>query len=370
MPLTAGTKAPQFCLNSQISVDNFDTAPLKLRQKTGFLNKVLSPDNNADWNQITTSPIGGKAAPGGTNTGQAVETTIEYRTPYCAGGTTPGSASEICAVTGSNTEEKGYLYVDVDKFVERSFDVDLADFDATCEAPNDRIADQIARKAYEMRREINSDGIDDYHGVLSAYPVSGLTPTGANLQDINVISDEGNIINAGFAKARGTFRHALWDGGVQMVGGNRMGTYFDVRAMQGLSHRRGADGTLEDPFSNTEFAFDLDLDSRIGTLESASDSYVLAWADGAFGMVEWMENTAYKNYVFEDHIRDTITVDGMEFDYFVHFDKCTTPKWRVMLRKYYGWMAIPDTAYCNNNGLRFMYKSTAGAITSTHLDPA
>jgi len=371
MPIIAGVKAPQFCLNSQISIDNYDTAPLKVRQRTGFLDKVLSSTNNADWKEIDTQVLGGKPRSTGTNTGQAVEITMEYSNAFCGGGTTPGSPTAPCAGTGATTEQKSYLHVNIDKFVERSFNVDLTDVDALCQSPSDRIADQIARHAYDMRREINEDGIDDFHAALSTYPVSGDAITHPDVQVVRVIDANGNILNAGYSKIKGTFRHALWAGGTQIVGGQTVGTYFDVRMLQGMSQNRG--DNLVDPFANSEFAWDIALDARVRTLETGEDadaSYIYAWADGAFGMVDWYENTAYKNYIFEDHVRDTITVGGMTFDYFVHFNKCTTPGWEVIMRKYYAWMYIPDAAYCNSQGLRFMFLADQGTLMAGELNPA
>jgi hypothetical protein len=220
-----------------------------------------------------------------------------------------------------------------------------------------------------MRREINVDMINEMYTTASAYP-SGDASTGGTTASVMVTTADGNILPAGYAKMRGTYRAAQYYGDIMTVGGESLATYFDLKRFQGASqnYNQAAGSPLVDPMMESNFAYDIAFDQIVQGLQGDTDSYGFTWPVGALGYFEYFENLGIKAKSFEDHIRTTIEIDGMMFDYSVHYDKCTSV-WQVLLKKSYALPKIPDTEYCNNQGFNYLWQFDCGDPSCATFTP-
>jgi hypothetical protein len=346
MALTTRNKPEQFCIQAMISLEKNPVAPRKIQAATNVLDRIIKADNAAGWAELNRVSFPGKPAPNGTDSGPRIY--MEYDLPYCDGGSS--SATNICDVADAQTtEQKGWLEVNINKVAERHFTITKEQFANFCETPDERTADMLKRKAFEIKREINKECIQELYAVAAACKYADGTATvGNSTKAVTVINQDGNIIPAGLAKITGLYSRADFSGELMTFGGETLRNYFDIKMFQGMS--MNSVGANKDPFDMMPFIYDNQFDSEFQTLEGGTDSHGVTVPIGALNFQEWYDNTGYNRESFEDHIATTMEIDGIKYDYNMAYDKCDK-LWKVQLIKKYGFGSIPASAYCGGNGL-------------------
>lgn len=345
----------EFCLQTQGTLDKNPTSPEKIKQEAGMLGLVTSKRNTAAWDYKI---VGGKEAP--TQAGP-VEAWLNYDIPFCKGGATVADDS-VCSTGDLTADTRKYLKLEINKEYNRKFTMKLDEFKDVCIGFGERKIDTFRRKAYEILHEINEDLIAEYYSLLDLYP-SGLAPTGETIDEVTIVNTDGHIIPAGYTKIMSTYRKAQWGGSVEVVGGDMLATYFDVQALGGRSVDRG--DALKEAWSygKMNFTYDLELDTKIGVLETTTDSYGLVFPTGSFGVIEYYRNEGDRTLIMDDFALTNIVIDGMKFDLDINVDKCgldNRPTFTFLIRKELGVVNIPAAEYCSGKGFKHMYKFACG----------
>lgn len=351
-------KPELFYAKSVAAIDQVPTAPSQVRKPTGLLDRLMQADNTAPWRVTRTNVLPGKTAPSGSAGVNEVEVILEYQKPFCEGGESV-PATKICDVTGSTTEQRGWLNIDIDNVAERHFLLNIEDFNNLAEGPQERLAEMLRRKAFEIKHEINRKAIEELYANINNY-VDGTAGMGATLKRTNVISNDGKILNAGFVRILQEYRQAYYTGDVINVSGEVMANYFLAKQLEGMISRTNDPGAAMVAIERLMgFTYDVSLDPVIQDLENDTKSHGITLPVGGMIMHDWQENEGDRAARFDDHLRTTINIDGINYDYFLHFDKCDFV-WKVMLKKTYAFGVIPATEYCNGQGLIFHWHFGTG----------
>jgi len=365
MSLVVATKPELFCLQVTRVIDQMPHSPINVKASTNVLDTVMSASNTAGWAEINRVSLPGKPAPNGTTEG-GPKIWLQYEKPYCDGG--ESNDISVCDATGTTEEEQAWLAVNINKVAERHFTITKAEFANFCESPNDRLMDQLKRKAFEIKREINSEAIKALYAIANPY-TDGTASIGATTKELTVISPEGNIIPAGFAKINGEYARANYSGRLLTFGGETLRTYIDVKGYQGMS--MNSVGANVDPLANMPFTYDNQFDTIFQTLDSNDFSHGFTLPLGAFVMQEWFDHEGYGLESLDTVIRNKMTIDGITYDYSMVYDPCggseKTGIWKVQLKKRYGFGSIPNTAYCDNQGLNFHWLFGCGDFSCSSL---
>lgn len=355
----AATKPEQFCLQVIQNLKS-RSAPINVKQKANFLDKIASQANMAGF-EYDSMQFPGKTAPSGTQPKLANTPTLfyEYEKPFCKGGTS-SSTTSICDVTGSTAEQKGWMQVGIGKIAERHFTMTMEEFNSFCETPDDRKMTMIRRKAFEIKMEINREAIKAAYLECDAY-VGGASSLGAGARTLNVVNSAGNALNADFAKIAKEYRKALYDGQIMTLGGETLADYTNVKMLQAMGTNGQGAMDPQELFGDT-FLYDTEVDPIIEGLigvGATGKSHGITLPYGNFGFFEWFEFRNYKEISLDNHVATTMMIDGMRYDYEINFDPCDKI-WKIQLKKYYDFGAIPNSAYCNGQGLMFHWNFGCG----------
>lgn len=372
MASSVASKPELGCLQTIVSLNANPVAPTNIVQTPNVLRALMSERNMQYWNEIERITVPGKAKPTVGAAKNAARFVYEYETPMCAGGTSAPSTN-ICAVDADTAETQKYLEVGVDKTAERHWSTPIDDFNNLCESPSQRRANFMRRKAFEILLEANTEAIQEMYANVNPYS-SGTASVGADTETVKVITSTGNIVNAGFAKIKGTYRKAYYNGPLYIFGGDKIATYFDVKDFQGLSQ----DGNgMVDPFDAMPFIYDHSIDPELQTLEAATNptaSHGITIPVGGFGIAIYHQNEGAQALSLETRLSTTIDIEvlpGLEvtFDYDLKFDDCNKV-YKEQLKLHYGFMSIPASEYCDSLGLNYHWLFDCGDITCTDVDPA
>lgn len=367
MSLNSISKPIEFCLRLNRMLDSVPAAPKNVFEKTNVLDKVMSAENRTGWTVSDVTDLAGKQVPDGQE-GTVAKIYMEYEKPYCAGGESSDDA--LCDLDASATSDpKGYLEMTINKVAERHFTVSKADFAALCENPDERIANVLRRKAYEIKHEINVEVIKYLHGIAAAY-TDGNPSIGETAKSVTVIDQNGNIVPAGFAKINTEYRKSFYDGKVLQFGGETLAKYVDVKMYQGMS--MNSVGANTDPLAVMPFTYDSQFDRQFQTLEGDALSHGITLPIGGVHLQEFYLHTGFRREVNQpDVARIKMMIDEMEFDYGMIYDKCggadKTGAWTIQIKKHYGLASIPAAAYCNSQGLAFHWLFNCGDFSCESL---
>lgn len=367
MALTAVSKPAEFCLRITQMLDNNPAAPKNVMEKPNVLERVMASDNAGLWETSSITDLAGKQVPNG-GEGVVAKVYLEYEKPFCAGGSSTSTA--LCDITSTPTDDpKGYLEMTIDKVAERHFTISKAEFAAICENPDARMANKLRRIAFEIKHEINRELIKYLHAISGSYP-DGDASIGATAKALTVISPEGNIVPAGFAKIKEQYRKAFYEGTILQFGGETLAKYLDVKGLQGMS-QNSVEANV-DPLAMMPFTYDTQFDSQFQTLEGDTNSHGVTLPLGGVHVQEWFLHTGFRREVDNPNVaRIKMMIDGMEFDYGMLYDPCggadKTGGWTIQLKKHYGFASIPAAAYCDSKGLVYHWLFNCGDFSCESL---
>ena len=361
MGVLNATRPEEFC-GQIITTLSGDAAPAMVKKDSAFIDRIAAADNMRAWD-LPNDIFEGKAAPyAGTPASRQKNVPVIYATyekPYCAGGTS-SPATAICDVNGATADERGWLQVGIGETAERNFVLNHADFVNFCYGPNERRVDQLARKAYEIRQEINKKAIEAAY--LDADPYTdGVASIGATAKKLNIINAQGNAFGADYAKIRSEYRKSQYKGDVLVFGGEKVAEFMDVKILQGMGiNGQGA----RDPqgLFGQNFVYDTDIDLVIEDIldvAAAGESHGLTLPLGHFGFFEWNEFGGDKALSMEHHVRTIVDIAGWNYDLEIAWIQCDAV-WKIQLKKHYDFGSIPGAAYCNEQGLLFHWLFDCG----------
>lgn len=326
------------CINTQIALDSLCHMPGGKKETSGMLAALLSPNNRAGFTQVTDAVRNAKSRP--VNGGNQVE--IEIEKPNC--GVAAETKPSLCDVGTATVSPYLYLQPCVEQVASYSFRITKDEFANICESPNERLATTLRRGAEIVQNHINRKLADLGYGLMGNY-ASGDLSTGATAQFLAVINPNGSINASAFAKLKAEFRKQKCNTAPIVVGGDTLAIIEDIRQLGGtgpVGGTAGADASAMSRIAQTYY--DSQIDASIQALAGDTASHVLSWSPGALQFLEWYENVDYREEFKEDYSETTITIDGITYDYSLHYSKCDKA-WDVHISKCYDLFCIPDTAY-------------------------
>lgn len=357
-----GLSKPELFLQSAItSIDANPASPLSVREATPLLDRLMADDVKQYWTVIQSVSFPGKPGPKTANGLNGTHIYAEYQLPYCKTNTVSNPSLNVCDVTGTSSETKGYLELQVDQTVERHFAMSIDDFNNVVETPNQRLANLIRRQIFDMKHELNKKTITRLAALIGDYP-NGNFSGGANAETVTVIDTNGNIVPLAYAKIREAYRKAFYQGDLLIFGGETLATYFDLRLLAGLNQNN----QLANPgqiLSMMPIIYDNNLDPTLQTILGGTASHGLSIPKSGFFIYEHYENTGSRQLNEAFRQSTTLDVDGFQVDYDLKFDDCEKV-WMVQLKKHAAFGSIPAAAYCNGQGLTFNWKFAAGTVNA------
>lgn len=353
MAIIGGVTRPEEFCGHIVTMLGGDARPDQVIANSAFADTIKSASNMAAFD-IPEEPFAGKSTPTDVNprVNNVPAIYVKYAKPLCAAGTSlPNRA--LCDVTGSTEHEFGYMQVPIGQIAERGFVMSMQDFNNFCEGPEERKVQTLRRKAFEIRQEINKAAISAAYLDADAY-TDGVASIGTSAKALNVITGNGNALNADFAKIRREYRKAKFQGNrILTFGGDTVAMYQDVRALQGFGIGQG--GINPEQIMNAPFVYDNSMDVVIEDILDANaqgKSHGLTLPEGYFGIFERYENTDYKQISLPNQIATTVEIEGWKYDMDLVWIECDKV-WKIQLKKWYDFGSIPNAAYCDGQGLLF-----------------
>ena len=358
MSAQAISKPELALLQTVSSLAQNPAAPINIKKDPTTLRRLLQNDFLSAW-QLTNDPsVPGKAQPTrpAVNAGiNKVRHFYEYEKPYCDEDV-DDCTTNICDVSDTTEEQKGYLAVDVTNCASRSWKTGVDDFINLTETASQRRADYMRRMAYAILTDANKKIIEDLYASASSYSNSVNSQT--TPVNLPIISDKGDILPVAFAKIKAEYRKERFNGNFVTFGGETLATYFDVRDLR-LSPE-GKMGAMAD-LMNMPFIYDSVFDETIQAAAVDSLSHLLTVPVGSYFVRLWNENTGEKNMIDANYAYTTMLIDGIPFDYSLKFDECDRV-WKEMLTLHYGLGAIPDSIYCAGRGMIKHWTASCGTV--------
>ena len=351
--MTVNQTKPEMCYaNTWKSLESNPAAPINILQGTQLLDSLMQNRFMAPWERVddmSAPAIAGKAIPTlpSVNPGiNKMRMYYKYEKPYCETAIDTTCAPDICVAAALTDEQTAYLASDFDQCVSDTWTVDEAQFDNLNETPSARRADMLRRKAYNLKLKANKIAIQQLYASVSDYS-DGSASIGATTKHVNIISSKMDISPAAMAKIAGEYRRESFNGQYVIFGGHTLADFYNVNRWRiSPEGRIGTD--LAD--SSLPFIYDENFDSTLQVLEADTKSHGISVPIGSFGIDFWNEFTGYKVKSFEDMIKTTIVIDGMTYDYALFYDKCKGT-YTEQLKLQFGFLSIPDVAYCNGRAL-------------------
>lgn len=359
MALIAATPPLAFlraCLQSLKNMDAHPLAPINIpNSSTAFLDVVMSTANMRHWrNMEVTFPGKGKIGEG-----NFPKVYVEFTKPNCDTPCADISAFGACGTGGSalSVEKIDYLELQIDDSCGEEWSMTKAQFVELCgDGSQAALAEELRRNAATIKRNIATKGIEAFLAAAGPYPDGVESATSP--KTVTVVNENGNIVPAGFAKIKGTYRKNKYGGKVLTVGSDMLATYFDVQALQGGG--QNATGKV-DPLPARDFTYDEGVDTVVQAALTTTDSYGFTFPEGAFGIVFWNEYTGINQESHENHLETTLSIDGIKYDFYITYSICDK-EWKTGIKTHFTWLDIPSNLYCNGESYKWLWKFDCGVF--------
>jgi hypothetical protein len=342
------------CLNTQIALDNLAATPAGRFEQSGVIQALKSPENSRGYEQITNAVTESRRRPVAGTTPPTVE--IKVRKPSCE--TVLTSAADLCDSGSPTSDPYDYLDVGVTRLVRLSGSITKAEFDDLCDNPDQRRVMKLRDFAEDLEKQIGIILTQDIYAQLGQY-ADATASTGVTTKAIPIISTDGTLNSAAFSRISSEFRQQGFRGRPIMVGGEKLAVGQDVRILGGTGTSLNLDPNAA--LNTTSSWYDYDFDATVNALQTTTnDSYAMTWTPGAVQMLEWYRNTGIFEEFKEDYVETKLTINGITYDYFMNYDKCTH-EWTFHLQKRFDIFAIPDALYaCNVGNGRVLWELSCG----------
>ena len=186
-----------------------------------------------------------------------------------------------------------------------------------------------------------------------------LTFTGAtfaggtsNTTILPVYSTAGKVQLEAFTQIRHIYRKLGINCPIIQIGGLQAQRLLDTYAMQSLNPENNGLKSI----SGINVVYDEDFDDNINTLQySSGKSYSATLPVGSIGFVTYNKYLGYKRKSFEDMLKTTIVIDGLEYDFSWYYEKCES-RWKWQLELNYEFLSYPTNLLCNTTAPNLLWE--------------
>jgi hypothetical protein len=321
---------------------------MNIKEGTPFLDVLLGDMFTRPWS-VSTDANAGKAAPTIPSLNPGLNLARKYwsyEKPYCESALVDCGVDALCDTGTPTVETTGYIYSDINKCKTEKWTIGAEEFVNLCEGPAERRADYLRRKAWNIKQKVNRDAIETLYLAIANYN-DGLPSIGAGTRNVTILSSKGDISPVGLQKIESEYDDIGYMGGYKIFGGKVLSTFYGVDKW-----RLSPEGRLGTELNSDSlpFIYDKEFDKVFQTLEGNAFSHAVTVPFGSYGIHFWNKYTG----VFETNtptlLTTTLEIDGLLYDYSVKYDECLF-QWTETLTLRYGFLGIPDSAYCNGIGL-------------------
>jgi len=355
---TTNVTSAQACLNLIEPLDSIigSNAPNQVQENIAVLAALKSPQNVAGLREPTVTG----------NDGKNLRVQYDYFEPECVD-TEDAAIPDFCELavtnTGSPRKSVGFDMAGGDW---RKGVIEWADYKAVCANPSEVQSFEIANAGYQILRDMQGKIYPKMHAAGDKYfdgVSSAVTP-----RTLNLISDTGGVNLASFVAIKKYFdKHGKTP---LMVGGTKLGAARDIIE---LSNRQGGvDFAPEAILTGMPIWTDHLIDEKVNAMSDpvGTDSHAIAWTPGAFRLIEGYNNVGDYEIATELVTRTTVTLYGVDFDFYLKFDpECLKLTW--LLAKKWDLFSMPQTLYqdCESSFTsKLNFKIGAGAWAASQLD--
>ena len=359
--MTTSITKPELCyLNTMTSLEKNSAAPMNIMQGTPFLDTIMQSRFTDGWMEGDAARLAGKAAPTLPSVNPGINLRRKYYTyekPYCESDTDETCKPNICAGGTVTDEQTGYLATDIDQCVSETWSITKAEFLQLAETPSERRATMLRRKAWNLKKKLNRFAITQVYAALSDY-FDGNPSIGGTTKNVTILKSDGKIAPVGMSRVYQEYTDVGFTGDFVIFGGRTLSTFYNTNRWQiSPEGRLGTD--LSD--GSLPFVYDPIFDEIFQTLEANTLSHGVSIPVGSFALDFYNMYTGEMVDVFEDKLSTTLEIDGLTYDYQLYYDKCEQ-KWTEQLSLNWGYLTIPDAAYCNGIGLIKHWTFSCGDI--------
>jgi len=278
---------------------------------------------------------------------------LRYRKPSCDTSLTDCTA-DYCTPVAVGSDPYGYINVTAEACKAEQFTITNDQFNSVCYGKDEFLAIAIDDASKALLRKVNVDLLTKVNALMGNYAdgTSSLSAT----KNINIINANGTV-TVGMGTIDNEFAKIGVTGDIIKVGGRALNSYKNYASLNIPQAYTGLDPLKA---GMGDFYYDSKLDTVI-TLPSATCK-MLAWEAGVIQMVEGYNNDGSRKLFHETDVWDTMEVNGIKFDYYMHFNPCSGGgTWTITLKKNYGLMFVPTSAFtCEVEGANNKLKFTLG----------
>lgn len=174
---------------------------------------------------------------------------------------------------------------------------------------------------------------------------SGATFAGgtSNTDILPLYSTEGKVQLEAFTQMRHIYRKLGITCPIIQIGGLQAQRFLDTYEMQSLNPQNNGVKSI----SGINVVYDEDFDDNMNALQySSGKSYCATLPVGSIGFVSYNKYLGYKRKSFEDMLKSTIVIDGLEYDFCWYYEKCES-RWKWQLELNYEFLSYPTNLLCN-----------------------
>lgn len=342
-----------------VGLNNNPAAPINIKKDPMVIDRLLGADFKAAWEILTPTEaamLAGKAKPTlrSVNSGiNKVRKLFKYELPMCD--EEVGDCSTvICDVSATTSEQYGYLEVGIDQCSSMSWKLNPSELANLTESVAERRAQYLRRKAHSLKVAANRAIISQLYTLVSDYADG--TDAMTTPKALTLISDKGDILPVGKAKIDKEYRQSLFKGEYVIFGGETIADYFSVKG-----YRLSPEGKMgvSDAMADLPFVYDSDFDSLIQEAAEDELSHAIIVPIGSVILDTWVQNTGDMYMNTPTRLSTVLTIDGIQYDYDLYIDECTKDIMEKLTLNY-GMGSLPDSIYCDENGLIRHYTVQCG----------
>jgi len=265
---------------------------------------------------------------------------IEYEAPFCADAV--DGCLDVCAVDlPVQGDSLLYLQTTVDYQKSAGGTFTEYDFNCLCEGPNERLTKRIEQGAKNIKATMTKHLAELMYAQVGSYS-NGNASNAVTVEDLILLNGAGYTNPAGMVKMINEHRRQYSDGAPFFVGGLPIETWQHVRGVSGLNGN--ATVAPGDPSFGASLYVDLQFDQAIKDLNVDTDDHAISWSPGAFQLLEWYENKGYMEKFKEDYTFTVMTIDGIDYDFYLRYQECTRT-WSWVLCKAYDLFCLTEAMY-------------------------
>lgn len=351
---TANASSLKLCKTIVQQLGDQSGLPTQFRDEIGVYDALVSSKNRRGYEreiQRVTDTLQGNPTPS-SPFGIAQ---FAYRKPQCNATESDCADADVCTPSSTGEDHYGYVNLTIDKCAFRQFTVTTDQFNSVCYDRDQYLAEELRIQAQAVLRDINAKCKTAVSALMGAYADgdSSILTT----KTVNLVNAQGGVNAPAMSIINNEFFKIGGSSNLIKVGGTYLNMYNGLLGVAGPNTSNGTDATK------------LAMDN--GFIDHTLGCDMLAWEAGAIQFVEAFKNHSKNRIMFETHIKDTLRIDGVDFDYTMNFKPCSNGgSWTVVLSKSFGLFYIPTADYtCSPTGsnLKLKFNIGAGNIDATML---